>query len=97
MAVVGHETDDHLRFQVQFASEYWSVDFPGLTEEGAEELVRLAAERGISGFSVDPDHFLTMGIDRAGAETIARALAGSEGRVAQGLLEVITEWLQNRP
>jgi hypothetical protein len=72
------------------------LSISGTNQEGADELVRLAADRGIAGFSADPNVFLTMGLDRASAETIARALAGSAEDVG-GLLEIIKEWLQNRP
>jgi hypothetical protein len=87
---------DHERLQLHGVHKYWAVDFPGLTAEGAAELLRLSAERGIAGVAADPDLFLTMHLDRATAEAIAQALAGAQGNVARGTLEIVTEWLQNR-
>lgn len=75
------------------SAQYWAVDFPGRTEDQANDLVERASVLGIQGFVVDPRVFLTMSMDRATAETLSAALA--EKPEAEPLAEAIQAWLES--
>lgn len=80
------------------SGSYWSVDFPGLTKDQANELVQRASELGIDGFTVDPGLFLTVSMDRATVAALCAALADKTGDpISQGLLESVQSWLASTP
>jgi hypothetical protein len=83
----------------QRSDYYWSVDLPGLTKQGAEELLTFVADgHDIHGSAVNPDLFLTLHIDRDTAETLSKALKNEkDDPVAQSLLGVVNEWLDTIP
>lgn len=78
--------------------EYWAVDWPGLTEAQADRLVEIAAaELGIGGITVDPRYFFTSHIDDETARALASALESQGTPVnAEGLLEVLQDWLSKQ-
>ena len=77
---------------------YWSVDLVGLSEQGANAVVRFAehAEAGVHGTTVDPTAWLTLHLDRDTVEGLVRALVATEhagGTVGRSVLEVLEDWL----
>jgi transaldolase len=75
-------------------ASYWALDFPGLTEDQANELVQRASKLGVQGVTLNPSLFLTISMDRDTAEALSSALADKTGDpVAQGLLEAVQSWL----
>ena len=76
----------------------WAVDLPGLTEDEADLVVEFARSLpGVIGASTtDPKFMMTIGMDRYGVETIARALRGQSATEADALamLEIFDEWLE---
>jgi hypothetical protein len=80
------------------SGSYWSVDFPGLTEDQANELLQHASKLGIDGFTEDPGLFLTISMDRDTAAALCAALADkTRDPVSQGLLESVQSWLASTP
>lgn len=79
-------------------SAYWSVDIPEMTRGQAEELLALLVKSNSSlqGIPVDPAKFLTVHMDRDSVNVIRHALAGDpiENSIADGLIEIIDEWLE---
>lgn len=76
--------------------EYWSVDLPELSQEGAALLVERAGEFGVpdGGSAVDPRSFLTLHMDRETAATLAEGLRAAGGhQPGVGLLGIVEEWL----
>jgi hypothetical protein len=77
-------------------SNYWSIDIPGLTEPDVYELMTwLSRSRPLlQGTPVNPRDFLTLHLDRTGAETIRNSLAqAARTDASDGLVEIIDEWL----
>jgi hypothetical protein len=76
------------------SSNYWTVDFPGLNEAQANEIVQRGAELGFDGFTVDPALFLTMSIDRPTVEALSEALGDrASDPMTAGVLELLQAWL----
>jgi hypothetical protein len=77
---------------------YWSVDIPGLTQQGAERVVSLCRDAAIGEvgcIAVDPRSWFMMHLDRTSVEVMASALQGTKNsRVADGLRELMEEWLK---
>ncbi len=76
---------------------YWSVDLPGLSEDGARAVVEFARQRPeVFGPSAcDPRQFLILGLDHTTVRSVADAVRHSPRRdeIAESLLEVLDEWL----
>ena len=69
-----------------------------MTRCQVEELLALLVKSNSSlqGIPVDPAKFLTVHIDRDSVNVIRHALAGDpiENSIADGLIEIIDEWLE---
>jgi hypothetical protein len=79
-------------------SGYWSMDIPGLTRSQALEMSSILRDRweGLNPNPVDPATFLTLHMDRESADVIRTALSKVSGEsrlIADGLRELIEEWL----
>jgi hypothetical protein len=85
-------------------SEYWSLDIPGLTEEGAERLRQVALGEAEWGATVsDPGSVMVRGFDRATVELLRKCLVAGlasgglshEDRSgAQSMIEDCDGWLE---
>ena len=86
------------------SDEYWSIDIPGLTADGAHDLAaRLKGDFDLGVIVTDPSAFMVRACDRATVEVLVQCLrAGLSGdslstgdaHGAQSLLEDFTEWLE---
>lgn len=73
---------------------YWSVDVPGLDATSADRLAEHAAAHGYSATTVDPEHFLTLHMDRETVEMLRDALSGlPTDDPSQPILEIFVSWL----
>jgi hypothetical protein len=74
----------------------WGVDFPGLTQAGAAEVVRLVLGRHpeLMADAVDPRDFLILHIDRATVSDLLGELApDADTAGVRGFRELLEEWL----
>lgn len=74
----------------------WGVDFPGLTQAGAAEVVRLVLGRHpeLLADTVDPRDFLILHIDRATVCDLLGELASdADSAGVRGFRELLEEWL----
>lgn len=75
----------------------WGVGFPGLTQQQANWLVRIADEGpyDLQGMTIDPSEWFNVWVDRESAEVLRSALRLlPSNEIANGLREVIEEWLE---
>ena len=79
---------------------YWSIDIPGLTGADAARLAGWCDSAGIGEvgcFPGDPREVLTLHLDPASVDALARALAAAgTDEVAASLLATCREWLEWR-
>lgn len=75
---------------------YWAVDLPGLSQEDAAQVIRIARQLNITGPSaLDPKTFLTLSLDRETAARLAAALRRAEQieETVPAILEELEAWL----
>ena len=84
---------------------YWALDIPGLTQEGAEQLLIAAsrAEIGDGGTAVDPSDFLTFHLDKSTVEGFVEAIDALQPGLESlrerdrwaisGILDAMREWI----
>jgi hypothetical protein len=79
------------------SSFFWGVDFPGLTKDQADWLIRVVdgGPFDLHGIAADPARWFSVRVDRDGAEVIYAALGHlTPNETADGLREVVAEWLE---
>ena len=79
---------------------YWSIDIPGLTRAEASRIAEVCDREDIGEVGCipgDPLEVLTLHLDFASVEALARALEGAgDGSTEAALLETCRDWIDWR-